>query len=359
MKPRGSRILVDLLAYINPLLFLCIQTHDMEGIYIGMNLDFGSKVYWSPSSAITSHIFIVGPSGSGKSVALSTLSYRVVEKFKPVLTVFDAKAEYHNLFKASDLKLNEFNPLRTPLPLCFCDDSKTSFEQNVTTFLKVFSKIYGISPSLYRAMYEGIMYICRRCESVERLYDIAEGLEALNDIAEIFEVYPTKDLNHMKSILNGNTVINLRDVFLRSTALSSFIIYYIVDNILRNSSLSFSSIPQRVIVLDELWHVTPYIIDELTQILARYSRGYGISFFMATQNIDDVGVHADVVTSSSALLLAMASPVHGYWNKMAKYLNLSRRGIDRAVKLDRQGECVVRMYPYENPMFIYVDPLDS
>ncbi|MEM4766897.1 MAG: DUF87 domain-containing protein [Ignisphaera sp.] len=324
-----------------------------------MDLDYGSKVYWDPRSTITSHVFIVGPSGSGKSVALSTLSYRIAEKFKSVLTVFDVKAEHYHLLKFSGLDVREFNPLKTPLPLCFCDDSRVNSEQNINAFLKVFQKVYGISSSLYRTLYENIKYICYRCEPVERLYDVVENIDALNDLVKVFEVYPSRGSDPVEGVLNGHSVFNLKEVFLGSTALSSFIIYYTIDRILRNANLSFSNTPQRVVVLDELWHVAPHIIDELIQILTRYSRGYGIAFFMATQSIDDVGVYADAISGSSALLLAMASPTHSYWSRISRYLNLSRKGVDRAVKLSGQGECVVRMYPFEAPMFIYMDPLES
>ncbi|MCX8199729.1 MAG: DUF87 domain-containing protein [Sulfolobales archaeon] len=345
--------------YVNPALYLFTWAQNVDGVYIGMDLDFGSKVYWDPSSAITSHVFVVGPSGSGKSVALSTLSYRMVRKFKSKITVFDVKTEYYHLFKVNGMNLNVFNPLKTPLPLCFCEDNRTEFEQKVNEFLNVFSKVYGISTTMYRTLYECVKYVCGKCESIEHLYDTIENLEALNDIAKIFEIYPTKDSDPMKSILNANTIIELKDVFLKSSTLSSFVIYYVVDSILRNCGLSFSGIPQRIIVVDELWHAAPHIMDGLTQILTRYSRGCGISFFMATQSIDDVGMHVDAVTNSSAVLLAMASQSHGYWNRMARYLNLSRRGIYRAAKLSGQGECVARVYPYENPVFIYIDPLEN
>lgn len=358
IKPKKNRVLLDYLVYVNTLSFLYRRALDMEGIYVGIDIDFGSKVYWNPSSTITSHVFIVGPSGSGKSVTLSAISYRVIEKFKPLLTIFDVKNEYRYLFKIFNLNINEFSPLKTPLPLCFCDDNKVGVERNVNAFLKALSKVYGISPSLRRALYENIKYICSRCEPIEHLYDVAEDSEALNDAMKVFEVYPSKELDPMKGLLSGYSIINLREAFLNSTALSSFLIYYIIDNILKSHKLSFSNVPQRVIVLDELWHIAPYIMDDLIQILTRYSRGYGVSLFMATQNIDDVEPYTDVITTSSALLLAMASPTHGYWGKVARYLNLSRKGIDRAVELNNQGECVMRMYPYEDPMFIYVDPLD-
>jgi type IV secretory pathway VirB4 component len=359
MKPKGKKLLIDSLIYVNPTPFVYSNNLGLGDIYLGIDLDFGSKVYWSPTSAINSHLFIVGPSGSGKSVALSTISYRIAKKFKPTITVFDIKTEYQHLFRISDLILNEFNPLKTPIPLCFCDDNKRDIEHSANTFLKAISKIYGVSTSLYRNLYEGIKYVCSRCESMEYLYNVAENFEALNDIINVFEIYPFRDLNPLKNLLDKHSIVNLREIFLESSTLSGLLITYIINNILKSHTLSFSNIPQRIVILDELWHVAPYIMDEIVQILTRYSRGYGISIFMSTQNIDDVGIYIDAVTSNCNLLLAMASPIPGYWSKMARYWNLSRKGIDKASSLDNQGECVVRMYPYENPMFVYIDPLDE
>uniref|UniRef100_A0A7C5UTC8 ATP-binding protein n=1 Tax=Ignisphaera aggregans TaxID=334771 RepID=A0A7C5UTC8_9CREN len=69
--------MIDSLIYINPIPFVYSNNLGLGDIYLGIDLDFGSKVYWNPTSAINSHLFIVGPSGSGKSVALSTISYRI------------------------------------------------------------------------------------------------------------------------------------------------------------------------------------------------------------------------------------------------------------------------------------------
>jgi len=113
-----------------------------------------------------------------------------------------------------------------------------------------------------------------------------------------------------------------------------------------------------VVVLDELWHVIPYVTEEFVDMLARYCRGLGLTLLMATQNIDDLHPYEDAIANNCGGFIALASPSISYWYRLQKYLNLSKKNLELVSSFAGQGVGVALLAPSSMPLILYVDPLD-
>ncbi len=253
--------------------------------------------------------------------------------------------------------------LKTPIPLCYCNEDKDSTERRISMFLDIVSKVYSISPMNRRFLREYLYYLCSRCLPIETLYDIEYIDTSLSDIINYipsgFAIYTEKSFDPLIYMSNNNIIFNLKSLFLRNRILSTIAIFYIMTQLLLAQSIAINTPPRYVIVLDELWHINPHIIDDLINMLSRYSRSYGISILMSTQNIDDINPYVDAIIGNCGMILALSSQSYSYWLRISKYLNLSKRMIEKALKFSEHGTGVIRVYPYYIPNLIYIDPFED
>lgn len=230
-------------------------------------------------------------------------------------------------------------------------------------FINIVSKAYSISPMNRRFLREYLHYLCSHCLPIETLYDI-EHIDSslgdvINDIASSFAIYTEKSFDPLIYMTNNNIIFNLKSLFLRSRALSAITIFYIMTQLLSTQSIAVNTPPRYVIILDELWHIDPHIIDDLINMLSRYSRSYGISILMSTQNIDDINPYVDAIIGNCGMILALSSQSYSYWLRISRYLNISKRMIEKALKFSEQGTGIIRVYPYYTPNLIYIDPFEE
>lgn len=357
-------MLLDSAIYLYPLLITNEDADKNEKcIYLGINPELGNRISWCIDSAFTSHTFIIGPSGSGKTISLATIASRFNNVLGSKVIVFDIKDEYRLFLKLFNLEHRYIDPLKTPIPLCYCNEDKDIAERRINIFINVVSKVYSISPMNRRFLREYIHHLCSHCLPVESLYDIEQVdsslSDAINDIVSSFSVYTEKSFDPLIHIMNNNVIFNLKPLFSRSRALSTITIFYVLTQLLSSQNIAINIPPRYVIVLDELWNIAPYIIDDLINILARYSRSYGISIFMSTQSIDDINPHAEAVIGNCNMVLALSSQSYSYWLRVSKYLNLSKRMIEKALIFSDHGTGIIRMHPHYIPSLIYIDPFEG
>lgn len=336
-------------------------------MYIGIDIVLGNKVYWDLQSSPSPHTLIVGSTGSGKTVALLTLAQRAKDTYGCSITVLDIKDEYRYLIETLfDDDFTLINPLVEPIPLCYCDDNVREKAMMVFNVVKSVSKVFSIPTPISKTLYNTLLDICNRCINIDNILTLAYEYQdrsvqqAIDTISEVFSVYPNArsyTINLMP--LNGVRIINLKPLFLKNRAGSATLITYIVNTLLSSAETSLSSTPSSILILDELWHVIPYIAEDLIDLLARYSRGLGLAIFMATQNIDDLNPYTDSIVNNCGGFIAMATSSLSYWQRVKRYLNLSSRSIEYAMGMGVQGEAVARFYPYRTPIFMYIDPFSN
>ena len=358
-------ILLDSFAYAMPLLLPPSKTLDIEdtsnGVYIGIDLIFGRKIHWSVTKSPSSHILIVGPSGSGKSVSVSVIVSRLSTKFGAPITVFDIKNEYESYMKLFlGRTFNVWDVTANYIPLCTCGD-EVGAKYDAQLFVNTINTIFKMPAYVREQLLDVVTKLCRQCDETilgEAIpsYWLLEDYESLDAVLNVFKVYSTT-ADVLEMMLNKDIIIDLHKIFLLDKKASATIILYIMKQLLRRSAASFGGGINRIVVLDELWHLTHYAIDEFINVLVRYGRGFGIAIAMATQSIDDLNPYANSIVENCGMFMALSSASQSYWLKLAKYLNLSRKGVENAMKFSGQGTGVLRLYPLEKPLYVYVDPL--
>lgn len=360
-RNRGRKILVDSLLYAIPHLLRPSKAREpgANSIYLGVELDLGEKVFWSPANSLTAHVLVIGPSGSGKTVTLSAIASRIAKRFGGFLTIFDVKGEYSDLTKLEEVMCLEFDPFRQPIPLCVCGEDDKIVKAEMELFTSLLERALGLLSSAgHRSRVDALTYLCKRCEPLDRLQDLLPAEEGrLESLQHFFDVYH-EEPEHARALLHNNVIVNLKTAFAVDRRISAFIATFLIKKILGHHEAALAPSIQRVLVLDEVWHVMPYLGEELGEVLTRYTRSYGVYVAMATHNIDDLHPLTEVLVGNSGLLVALASPSQSYWLRLAKFLNLSRRGVERALNLHGQGEAVARLQSLRAPLFLYVDPFN-
>jgi hypothetical protein len=346
--------------------------HNTSGVYIGIDAISGASIYWDVELSLTPHVLVIGPSGSGKSVTLSSLVNRFVKLYNANAFIFDIKDEYRDLLSIyRNNGLTFLNPLEEPLPLCYCDDTSPKKLEMINTVVNSVSSVYPLSTQSKKYLIRTLADICTRCLSIDS--DWHYGLEvydkelnrAIDTLSTLFNVYPSRhNVNHkildMLTVKKGEiSIINLKHLFIRDRTKSVATVIHILNYLLSTLSTSSTSIPNSVVVIDELWHVIPFIGDELVNMLARYSRGLGLALFMATQGIDDLYPYIDTIVNSSGVFIAMSTPSMSYWQRLQQYLNLTKKAIDYIMNISGQGIAVTRVSPCKTPIVLYIDPLDN
>lgn len=364
---RKQTLLLDALMPVALVPTTIARGDNNKSIYVGIDIISGGSVYWDLSQSFSPHILVIGPSGSGKTITLLSLANRLRTKYRCSLAIMDVKDEYRyviGMFKYNDVAMLSLP--ENPIPLCYCDDPMDKKHRMVLDAVDVVSKIFSLTPTTSRALYDAMFSICTQCIDIDNLlssdlnvYD--RGLnDAIEAVVRIFDVYPSRYIAEAPSLSDQGRVyiVNLRHLFIKSKADSATVILYLTRSLLNQLS-TISTLPRVILVLDELWHAVPYIAEDLLNTLTRYGRGIGLMLMMATQNIDDLYPHTNAIVNSCGVFIAMASPSISYWQKLRHYLNLSGKAVEYAATLRNQGEAVARFSSHGVPVFLYVDPFDE
>lgn len=328
----------------------------------------GDSVYWDIYHSFSPHILIVGPTGSGKTIALASLAKRMVINYGGSLIILDIKDEYQNLLSLlfRDANIIILDPLRDSLPLCFCSSTVEEKRQTVSSIVNLVSRIFSLTATSSRLIQNFLLDVCIRCTDISDIFsqnfDIYDkNLDrSIDTVTRIFNVYPDTASAKSYSLFSRDIYLfNLRKLFLIDKADSATAILYIIYTILNNLKLNTGTKPRAIVALDELWHIIPYAIEDLIDILTRYGRGLGLSLMMATQNIDDLTPYTDTIVNNCGGFIAMSSSTLSYWRRLRAYLNLSNKSLTYVATISNQGEAIARFSPWSKPIFLYIDPFDE
>lgn len=360
---------ITLLDSLTPLT-LIPSIDNTAGIYIGIDIISGRRIFWDLEATLTPHVLVVGPSGSGKTLTLSSLTHRFVKMYNANAIIFDIKDEYTQFLSIRDnVMLTFLNPLEESLPLCYCDDTSAKKLEMINIVVNSLSKVFTLSSISKRLLTKILTNLCTYCLDVDNLWNYEfdiydkELSKIVNSLTTLFNVYPSHNINSKSintiTLQQGKMfVINLKQLFLRDKAESAAIILYTLNYLVSELSYSMKPIPRIIAVVDELWHAIPFIGDELVNMLVRYGRGLGLALFMATQGVDDLHPYTDTIVNSCGAFIAMSAPSISYWQRLQQYLNLSKKAVDYIMSVVSQGIAVARITPNKVPLALYVDPFD-
>lgn len=363
---------IALLDSLAPVTLVPLDRGRGDGVYVGVDLISGNSVYWDFDKSSSPHTLIVGPTGSGKTITLLTLLNRITTKYGSSALIFDVKDEYAQLmsiFGCTNIEV--LNPSKDPLPICVCSSPLVEKQIMISNAIETLSKIFSLSPTSSKMLFKALMDMCTRCVDVDALtvyhFDVLdrELEEVIDVITRIFNVYPELP-QKLNFVFQAKTprhrsiyLINLKHLLIRDRAESATVILHVLKTLLTYLSPSLTSTLRIVVALDEFWHATPYIAEELVNMLARYGRSLGLALIIATQNIDDIHPYTDAIVSNCGGFIAMSSSSTSYWLRIRPYLNLSRKAIDYIASIADQGVCVARFSPSSTSVILYVDPFNE
>ncbi len=332
-------------------------------MYIGIDLDTGSRLYWDLHSSRSPHALVVGPTGSGKSVTLATIARRISAAYDAAILVLDLKGEYRSLLAHTIRRVANLNPLSTPIRIC-SQGSRNIIEALVDTL----SSILSLTEGGRRLISEILSACCTACKPINEvlknvpIYELGETAKALEALSLFFDSCQGLDMTTIaKEFLQPKNalILDLEELSHYDYALIAPLLLTVLTTVPRLLGPAELNEIRLAIVLDEAWSYLPYATQNTITKLLRLARSYGISLLMATQSIDDLSSHAELAVSNSGLLIALASSYRSYWTQLARYLNLNPKLLNRALELQERGEGVALIAPSRTPRFIYVDPLDE
>jgi len=349
---------------LTPLCLLAAPTtsHEIvgEGIYIGIDLDSGSELYWNMLNSPSPHAIVIGPTGSGKTITLMTLAQRIAKTYNASILVIDVKGEYKILLKGLVDRVSVFNPLSKPIDIC----NRTL----MNILVELLQAILHLNEGSRRFLAEVIKTSCNSSSLASTLRSIpVSNIDELGKALEIlqlfFESREGVDLFTMlKETLKPRSALVIELGTPVHYDYVAIIPLFFISATLTPQALSTifnHSTIKLVLVLDEAWLYIPHTTRSIITKVLRLARSYGVSILMATQSLEDLGEYKDLILSNCGLLIALASNVKSYWMELAKYLNLSPKLINRALELQEKGEGVALLAPSKTPRFVYVDPLSS
>ncbi len=219
-----------------------------------------------------------------------------------------------------------------------------------------------------RLISEVLSTCCTTCRPISEIlkniptYELGETAKALEALSLFFDSCQGLDMATMaRELLQPKKalILDLEELSHYDYTLIAPLFFTVLTTIPRLLDQVELNEVRLAIVLDEAWSYLPYATQNTITKLLRLARSYGTSLLMATQNVDDLGSHAELVVSNSGLLIALASSYRSYWTQLARYLNLNPKLLSRALELQERGEGVALIAPSRTPRFMYVDPLDE
>ncbi len=343
------------------------------GIFLGVDVLSGKKVFWNLSIVPSPHVVVVGPTGSGKTEFLSILSYRITEGFPEDIRVviFDVKGEYRERIERFT---NHFKELRLGLDLglginyvlnILPYEAKLNFLMDLMNTILPRDSSKDTMPIIYRAINYVVDYVGKFQEGAHILDKIAEYISDFEDPYVGYRI--SRIIKVMKGLDRGMPLIKLlsnikgKDIVILnlSSSLSLGISYVsLISDILVKVIEVFMSLikkPSRIpkttlaLILDEGWTL---VDSEGINELIRLSRSYGILLALASQRPEDFSSSNPTILFNAGLLAAMPSLDMDYWNRVSRYVTISEDMLKKLPIILSRDEALIRIAPNPRPYLV-------
>jgi len=326
-----------------------------NGIYLGIDMDTKSSIILDIEKYCSRHMIVVGPTGKGKTTLLAVIALRSSLILNNIATiVLDFKGDLISLLRKYDAQVispinGDYINILNPPP----NISRTAWASIITTIL---SKTLNLNAPEDFILYNTIIKSYEIQGSAANMKTVIEILQKDNNIYSksiALKLQASMDKSIMISTLkipeeHGLYLIDLSTIDdrireLYATALLLHIFYTL-------TGMGLSSKLRALIIIDEAWRLTKGGIEVLKR-LYKEGRGYGIGTIVSTQNFEDLPLE---VLENAGTLIAFGANTRDYAVKVAKYMELTTREVERLLWL-KTGEAVIKLYDDPRPMWIKID----
>ncbi len=315
-------------------------------IYVGIELDTRSAVFWDLGVAPNANVLAVGPSGTGKTETLSTLVARMRKVLGVGALIVDLKGEYAEKLRNKGID----DVIHVKLGLSKIDICS---EQEINSVTEIIEKVYRIPTEAIGVLRTSIEEII--CGS-----SVSLPIDALIDriTSSMTTVFDSNgiDVNSLiRESLRRPVVLDLSPVMYVDNRIAVVASLHVLNELFKYCRREISETPRIAIVIDEAWRYMVSPFEEFLCMLARFGRSYGVSLMIATQSPEDIPSMLMNAIEGFGLIVALANPSRSYWLSIARLFHMNRSHIDKALSLSNIGEGVVRFLPLRKPFFVYVD----
>lgn len=347
-----------------------------DGVYIGKEIGTNRAVFWNFKKMINQHVLFVGPTGAGKTEALISLAYKVNTFADIPIIFFDTKSDIKLRLKKYGIKIKLLNPLIHNLGLL--DPGDQNLDSYITQLESIIANSYQLdkytASVLYKALKNAFLgYENYRKKNVVGNYkdmlptwdDVLREIDSLELQMQV-KLYLTRIIMQIKNYdhdTDNNIIDKIKnpDIYVidlslvKSEEIKRLIMLSVLTKIYHKYHIADDKLKVGLVV-DEAWTVIKQA-DEYSLIvdIIKRGRGYGIMLLMATQNLQDLGDHADIYLENIGLIAFMNNGDKKFWNEVLRFVNINDDEVKQQLTFLGRGEALLRFITDPRPVIVSLD----
>lgn len=367
ISSRGVRASSSQSIYFSPFLRTSVISRKIheEGILIGKVIGGDKAVFWNPMRSVSPHVVVVGPTGSGKTESLLSISTRANLIYSLTVLMIDFKGDI-----ASRLLRRGYRVKLVDVPE---DPLGTLYPFHVEPLIRA-SQVFDALEASYdledlevrAAAYKAIRRAFENSHAPswrDVISSLPHNAGASRDVllkifGEVSRLDGTDYKGHYSIEEGAINVLSLSRLSKEREELLSYAATMVFQDMINYMS-SGEADPGRLrgaLVIDEAWILLRQGRSSKRILnLVKLSRGYGLSVMMATQSFRDFGDQWERIMDNVGLLIVLNTPSKRFWQDASMFLRIDREAVERLMIVMGRGDAVVRLAPDPRPLPVDLD----
>ncbi len=329
---KGLKALTLDLAHLAPYPDFISKSIETQGVLIGFSRDTGSPVMINPESLLR-HVLVVGPTGTGKTTFIYTLSLRIVESLQIPVLVFDYKGDYRVILGELDERIKVVKLYHEP-PFVF-SLGRGNIEVKSKRISEALSTILRLNTGEAKILEDIISrtLLSKREVSIDDLieYSAKYSKETSIKLRSLRKSrYYKLELPPGKVIIYDFSGLSIEEKIAFTTLL--------LEEVLCRYGFEPSTTLKAIICVDESWILLrDTSAGKLLLRLVKQGRGLGISIVLATQDIEDL---TPEIVNNAGTVVAFPSRSQDYVDNLGRIFPL-RESTKTRIRWLRPGEALI------------------
>ncbi len=330
-----------------------------KGIYLGLDIDYNTPVFYDFEKYLTKHVVVIGPTGRGKTTFLYTLAKRTIEEYEVPVWVFDLRGEFLSLGKSLPI-FTIIDPEKSNINILH-----TWFTSPRIRAKQIVELVKSITTLTSKEEYLLYMALIKTYESMSS--PTFENL--VSTIAALSKDYGDKDVEF--SLLTKIETIRSKIFFGKLHVFEFkkpiiFVLHKLPEEyrklytlallqILNNYMLTLTPTNniRYLVILDEAWRLMDtHSSKKIVKTLIKEGRGYGLAVALASQDISDFPKE---ILDNAGTLVVFGSNSRDYIESISKYMKLNETDKEKITWL-KTGEALVRIVGDPRPLWVKISP---
>ncbi|PUA33232.1 MAG: hypothetical protein B7O98_02010 [Zestosphaera tikiterensis] len=336
---------------------------NFEGVEVllGTHLIRKTLVFWNVDNAVSPHIVVVGPTGSGKTEFFVELVERFYGLHGIPSLIVDIKNEYSTRLSRRQVPYKVLT-LGNDIALGLCNLVQDEYsEVKASSITDLITNAYALSEEVASALNELLTYSLSSCDNY--VLNAIQNLALVRDpyirfklskVLSELSIYEVGEplFNRLRFFLNGYEdkvlILNLSKAFFSNVNVLNLAVLSLLKSVKKALLLrGVNEIPHnpdtlKFLVFDEAWIYSTKLRDEVEGLI-RYLRSYGLIIGIATQHPQDLISLGEVIVGNAGLFVAMGSNDLSYWKHVKRYVRIEDKDVSYYCTSLRRGEAICRL----------------